>query len=770
MNSWSDRFALFICAGAVLYLLLASSVPTKSPLIKGSPLPSMNPQEPSISASAAFAPDLVTPGMESTVQGVEVYGSRRGGDVSTGVVQTRWYQPKPSFYMLLAGFPNGTRGKIYLELSTRTGLRRQNLSLDEDPNYWRLQRISLKDARNVISLRIVGVDTSTGSMGWVGFSQPFTIQSQDTLEVQKQLLLVILCVPASLVGFIGPGLILRARSTRAKSSVWLAVPGIVVMILFGLLAWKGPEVMSPIIISRFGLVTVALLTGFELARHPLTSITTRSERRVLGLLMLLIVLAVAKATYSLGPSGELYGGTLTRTLEVGERSDSRIPYEVVEIIGLRKNAYSKVANALFSPWNFSHRGPLAGMAASPIALAAGAQVPAVMLSEPWTLFDPEGFAAYRIAMIVLSGTSLLFVFALARLFLSDDWATFAFFVVAAAPFTIHELFFTWPKIPAAAFVLLGACFLKRSRPLFAGLAVGIGYLFHPSALLWVPFLLLAIPLLDPLRGLDRSVRIVTWAKRIGMTCVGLAFWLVVWRMINRGHFEQSGFFGYAHQAGLLPVTIGNWLWFRFLSATKTVVPLFVFLFYRTDPDLIPMGGTTQPWVQFVDQYWCTLPFACGFFFYFVLLRIAITAIRRARLWIVMIFLPAFLLFVAYFGAPNSGLMREGLHAWFLGFLVFCVIVWRRHLTDSRALWTFATAALAFRGIETLCVLVPFASWARGYLLQPPFTLSDFLCLVAMFFGSGYLVYYAIAQCRSLRYPVTHDLTHPGTTYTNAVHQ
>lgn len=770
MKSWTDRAALFICAAAVLFVVLASSVSTKSPLIHGSPLTSINPKEPAISGSEAFGQDLVVPGIASTVRGVELYGSRREGDKSTGVVQTRWYQPKPSFYMLLAGFPNGTRGNIYLELNTRTGSRRQNLHFDEDPNYWRLQKIRLQDARDVISFRVVAADTSTVSMGWLGFSQPFTIQSQDTLEAQKQLLLVILCIPACLVGFIGPGLIFRAGSRQAISPVWLVLPGILAMILLGLFAWKGPENISPAIISRIGLVTIALLAGYELIKHPLTSITTHTERRVLGLMVLLVVLAVAKATYSLGPSGELYRGSVTRTLEVGERADSRIPYEVVEIIALRKGAYSEIATALFSPWNFSHRGPLAGMAASPIVLASGAQVPAVMPSDPWTPFDPEGFAAYRIAVVVVSASSLVFVFALGRLFLDEKWSLFAFFVAAAAPFTIHELFFTWPKIAAASFVLLAVSFLKRRHPLFAGLAVGMGYLFHPSALLWVPFLLLSIPLLEPLPDLNGSARMFAWTKRAALACVGLAFWLVLWRIINRDHFEQAGFFGYVHQAGLLPVTIGNWLWFRLLSATKTVVPLFVFLFYRTDPDLIPIGGTTQPWVQFVDQYWCTLPFACGFFFYFVVLRIAVTAARRAALWIAVIFVPAFLLFVAYFGAPNSGLMREGLHAWFLALLIFCVVIWRNYLTGSRALWTLATVALASRGIETLCVLVPFASWSRGYLLQPPFAVSDWLCLLIMVLGSAYLVYYAISECRFLRSPVTHDATSTATTYRSAVHR
>ncbi len=744
----ADRIAILSCALALMFIIIASSVSNKPPEVDAAPLPAVNPHEPAFTGSG-FATNAGTPGLTSSVRGVDLYGSRVWGDLSTGTIRTRWYRPVPSFYLLLAGFPDRKRGYIYLELDTRTGLRHQELKLDEDPDYWRFQKIVLQQFRNVTAFRIVANDTSKVSMGWLGFSQPFTILRQDTPEVLKQLLLVILCIAASCACFIGPGLVVRVLLPRAQSTVWLVMPGILFMILLGLFAWKGPTMLSPVIISRVGLASVTLTVGYALTKRSLSSLTTHAERRALGLMLLLVALAVAKATYSVGPSNELLRGSISRTLEVGIRPDSRIPYHVVQLIGLRKGAYNEVAAGLLAPWNFSHRGPLASLAVSPIVLVSGANISAGMPDNPWTPFDGQGFAAYRIAMIVLGATSLLVIFALARLFLNEEWSMFAFFVAAAAPFTIHELFFTWPKLIAACFVLLSAYFIKRRHDFAAGSAMGLGYLCHPSALLWVPAILLTVPLFDSMRLLPRKTKILNWGKRMAVLCAGLALWMLIWRQVNRGHFEQSGFLSYFREAGLLPATIGNWLWFRVVTALKTLVPFYIFLFHRTDPDLVAVEGTPHAWVQFVQQYWCSLAFAAGFVFYLVLLRLTVTASRKATLWMVLVFLPSLTLFIVYFGAPNTGLMREGMHAWFLGFVVFAIVVWNRHLCASKALWRFATAALVFRGLETMCVLVPFASWSRGYLLQPPFQPSDLCSLAVMVAGSIYLAAYAAMQCRSL---------------------
>ena len=47
---------------------------------------------------------------------------------------------------------------------------------------------------------------------------------------------------------------------------------------------------------------------------------------------LIVGFGVAKANISVGPPGELDSGTVSRSLEVGAHSDSRISYHVVQLV------------------------------------------------------------------------------------------------------------------------------------------------------------------------------------------------------------------------------------------------------------------------------------------------------------------------------------------------------------------------------------------------------------------------------------------------------
>ncbi len=92
-----------------------------------------------------------------------------------------------------------------------------------------------------------------------------------------------------------------------------------------------------------------------------------------------------------------------------------------------------------------------------------------MPDQPWTVFDSEGFSAYRIVMIVMACCSLSAVFGVARLFLDEQWAFLAYLVTVTTPFVVHETYFTWPKLEAASLVLLASYLIVRRRFLLAGL-------------------------------------------------------------------------------------------------------------------------------------------------------------------------------------------------------------------------------------------------------------------------------------------------------------
>jgi hypothetical protein len=470
---------------------------------------------------------------------------------------------------------------------------------------------------------------------------------------------------------------------------------------------------------------------------------------VLGCILLLAAIAMARGIYSVGPSGELYQHAISRTLEASDRGDSRIPYHVVQLVGNRLHENGRAAELLLAPWNFSSRGPISGLAASPLVLSTGARPPSSVPVARWTVFDPEGFAAYRVCLTALFAAGLFIPFGLARLFLDEKWAFFAFLCAAAAPFTLHELFFTWPKLAAGTYALLGIYLGFRRRPLAAGLAVGIGYLLHPSALLSFPAVLLVASLRFR-EDCKPSLHLRHALRSAALAFSGFAFWFLIWRWINHGVVQQGGFLAYVKMAGTAPPTLMNWLAFRFQLLLDTLVPFWLFFFQPGDPALLPPDHQLHRWIYFVQQWWCCLPLGCGLLVsasFVWSLRRGWTRKAGALLW--LLFLPSLLLFLAYYGVPNTGLLREGLHAWVLGIMVFSAVIWYRSGPLPKSFWRFLRIAFVFRGFELLLVLLPVSAWRRGYVLQPPFQISDFLCLLTMLAGTAGLTLTVVRACREL---------------------
>jgi len=726
---------------ALSFAIAARLLPTEPLRVSGSKLAPVNPLEPEISGSG-FAPDAIFEKVPPHITGIELYGSAVAGDASTGLIRTRWYRAFPHFYLLLSGYPVNYGCEIYLEVFTPSdGIKKVPINFDENPEHWRLQRISLTEYPGATKVRIVASDDSKTARGWVGFSSPFTIPKQKDSEskgqLAKQLLLIIFCMTACLVAALGPGIVVRALVSRTVSPVWFPLPGILIISAIGLLIWLGPRDWLPATISRIALSLLFFCVGALLVRRPLTSLLSPEELKVLGVVILLVVVAIAKSSYSIGPSGELYRGTISHSLEGGGRSDSRISYHIVHLIAERLIPYGESEATYFAPWTFSHRGPVAALFAAPLVLCTkltGFANPSV--DPTWTLFDPQGFTAYRIAMIVLAAGSLFTVFGIARLWLDANWALLAFLVVAAAPFTLHEIFFTWPKLLAGSFVLLAAYLVVQRRFFSSGLAMGLGYLCHPSVLLCVP----GVVAISVLKG--KGWRVFSFA-------VSLSLVLLSWRLINGTHFHQDGFFSYFHDTVPFPFTPLNWVHSRLINLSMTLVPMSAFSYRESNPEIMAYGGLSHPWAQFIHQYWSTLAFGVGVIFYPVLIWLVAVGFVRQKAWAWLVILPPFALFLIYWGPGNSGLLREGLHGWVLGLLVFATVMWKLYFSNSIIFCRLATLALVLRGAETILMLVPFSAWSRGYVLQRPYAVSDFCVLAIMIFGTSALTFLVWLQCKTI---------------------
>jgi len=675
-------------------------------------------------------------------QNLRRFGSWTNGDSATGKTETAWFPPIPKFSLQVAGYPNSHGCEVYIEAETIGGLiKRIPIEGDEPMESWRVRDISLPTAEKIARFRIVATDNSSQPGGWVGFSQPFRF-IRNTRELSKQFAQLLLCAltaAAAVVALLFPGLWLRRRSPIAF--IWLPVPGFLLLAALGLLCWITPPVLGGRHISQFALAPLFAYALYHSLRFPLTGFTNSVERGVLLAVLLLASLSVSQATYSIGPLGELFAGSISRTLQVGDRSDSRIPYHVVQLAAAQADPHGALSSDLFGAGVFSNRTPLVPLAATPIVLAIPVELPKALPGQNWAIFDPEGFAAYRIVMIVIACCSLIAVFGLAGLFVDEQWALLAFLVAATTPFVVHETYFTWPKLESAWFLLLAAYLIARSKYLAAGVFWGIAYLCHPLALLFGPALVTILFLTGKRKFFSGLVNCAALAP-------GLVFCIALWFFVNRHEFHQTGFLSYVQMVdGAAGGTTADWLRSRWRSIANTLVPLRLFLEESQHHSINSLYRPSPSVIHFYFMYWNTLPFGVGITYFFFMLRFLYTGLWRARGWLLWVFAPSLLLFSSYWGFVSTGMLREGLHPWVLGLLTLSVVLWQKVSAGHRALSNACSLALLLRGVETLLMLLLPSLLTSHTGLSSQFFLSDALALLTMLASAAGL--YAVTYCQAL---------------------
>jgi hypothetical protein len=291
--------------------------------------------------------------------------------------------------------------------------------------------------------------------------------------------------------------------------------------------------------------------------------------------------------YSLSPVGELYHDEIRRTLEIGGRSDSRILYNVAQLIALRQGPTSPLPRDLYETWTFSDRGPLVGLVAAPLVLAGPTKL-SNNLGEPWTVFNSQGFGAYP----------LLYDYFRRSLPVVRVWNH------PAALLSVPALL--------GVIILLPPC--KGTRAGF-----------------W-----------------ERMQR---WTKAAMLLFLGLAFWMGFWRAVNAGHYSQGNFLGYLTDCGNLPKTLTNWAVYRLDRLLNTFIPLNQFLFYSADNNVNSLEGPSPAVVRFYVQPWSSVRFAVGLAFFFYQLPLVYIGIKNAAKWFVLTLLVPLLVFAAYMRQP-----------------------------------------------------------------------------------------------------------------------
>jgi len=581
-----------------------------------------------------------------------------------------------------------------------------------------------------VMLALLALAAAGGLLG--GFAKPPETVFGDRSGQLVDLIRVACTAALAWVLLLGPGIAWRAFAGRHDVGLgFLPLPGLALLVLTGGLAWAlaGSSDAYAVSLAVLGPVLAALLAAVLLWPGP-EGMLAPEERRVLMVVGSLFGLATARALWSLGPDGELFAGQISRTFEVGSRPDSRIPFHVVQLVAHGTGPYSELGASYFSPYNFSSRGPLAGIAEAPLVLLSGGKPPATMPEQGWAPFDAQGFMAFRLAAMAFSCTALLSLWTLTRRLAGSRAAQLAVLLAATAPVILHETWYTWPKLLAASFVLLAATCLISGRPLRAGALVGIGYLVHPMALLSVPALLLVA--LWPLAG--ARLKRPRLAPALWLL-LGIGAFALLWRLANGGHYQQDGFIDYITEAGP-GIRASPWgdpgVWFshRLESLGDTVVPMMLAIFHGDNTSINLIGGTSPLLIHISFQYWNTLPFGVAIVFFPLLLASLWRAWRRWMWPVTVAVLVPFLTFLAYWGSFTTGLLPEGLQAWVL--VLFAVVAIQQSTTGFP--WLRSTpvrAVLCLRTVEVLAVAFAPTLATRDELVSAGYDVTDSVAVLAM---------------------------------------
>lgn len=524
----------------------------------------------------------------------------------------------------------------------------------------------------------------------------------------------------------GPGVLWRALPGRRPGLAFVPLPGLALLALTGVLAWALGGVVEPqvtcfaVLGPVLGLVLGAVLGGGE------EDLFEPEEQRALALVGCVLGFAIGRALWSLGPEGELFAGTISRTLQVGDRSDSRIPFLIPQLIAHHHAPYSQVATEYFAPYDFSSRGPLPGLASAPIVFLSGGRPPQGFAEEPWKPFDPAGFMAFRLAMMTFACTAFLSLWDLVRRLGGLRAAHFALLLAATTPFLLDEVWFTWPKLLGASLVLVGAIFIVERKAFRSGVAIGVAYLMHPGAILSMAAA--GLVALWPLRG--ASWRQPDW-RALALLIAGAAISLLAWRLYNGSHYSQNDFAEYLTSNGneANPPLL-HWLGYRVTSLANTVVPMLLPFANTHDHTLNVVDGASPFAVHFFFQYWNTFPFGLGILFF----PFALVGLWKAfRLWrwpvLAAIVIP-FAAFAVYWGGSRTGMLREGLQWWVL--VVLATIALQQAAAGFPWLRSKPIRAiLSLRAAELVLIATGPALCTGEGLVSSTFELSDLAALALM---------------------------------------
>ena len=664
-------------------------------------------QKSSVGESAWKSDRLIAAGFPRNLDSLQTRISDVGDETFTGEHRTGWYRPEKRSGIMVSGNPVLAGNRLEIEARLTDGSIVALPFKGDNPNE-RWVEWSVPLPAGTEALRIHAVDGSTGSEGWMGFSEPFALDWWQTIDLWM-VLQTLSTVVLTILLLLGPGAVWRARRRSSfMSMLWL---GPLLLASGGMLSWVLGGIAPSALTASVWVVASLTITVWMAWRDRIWLKWSRVEAQVLAVIAVCVLGATANAAFSGGPQGELYGGTISRTLEIGGHSDSRVSFIITQLVAHHLAPNGTVSEESYSPWHFSSRGPLAGLAAAPVVLATGGLPPSSSLGQPWTPFDRYGFATYRIVMITLAALSLIAVTSLLKYIANEQAALIGVSLLALAPFFWHELYFSWPKLITGAWVLAAFQTVLEGKTAKGALWLGSAYLWHPLALLSAPFFGLWLLLRRPAplwrRFCDASI----------FGAIVLAV-IAVWQLSGGRSENQGGFLQYFWAAGGVYNTSASVWWAsRWTSFANTFVPFYVVLFHADHPSFNALGMHSSPLVHFFLQYWTAAPFAIGLVTSCALFPTLVRAIARQPQVAAITLVGPTLFLTLYFGVSSMGMMCEPGHVLFLSGWVF--LIWGAG--DQFPRWTMSKVFAAMRATEVF--LMMFAptlvngTWDRLWLLN-----------------------------------------------------
>ncbi|HEY3673528.1 MAG TPA: hypothetical protein VGN51_21510 [Acidimicrobiia bacterium] len=559
---------------------------------------------------------------------------------------------------------------------------------------------------------------------------------------------IVIAAGAGVCFLLGPGIVWRRIRPRGliSNTAFLWIPGAVYLFVAGLVAWGLAHYGDPAITTALLLLPVPVAV-LVCVRQWTPHLVPTQERTAIALFLLVFSVGVGVSVWSQGPEGELYGGTISRTLEAGPRSDSRISYHVIELLAHGDSPYSAIGASYYAPYNFYARGPLAGLGAGAVVMAGHASPERAAPEAPWEPFDRQGFMTYRIMMMLMNATAVLAAFGLASTFLRPRFAVAAAALVALSPFVVYQTYFTWPKLLAASYTLAAAVALVRRRPLVAGLLLGLGYLAHPSTLFAVPSLLLAllvlrqqgVPLLSSssMEGGAACVGppgFVRWCRDAVVAAIGLGAVYYAWQLANAGHVVNY-FSDYLSSAyGHIHASPHDWVNSRLDLTANTFVPFRQAFTDAHDRFTNVVGGRSPFLVRVGEQWRGTVTVAVGLIYLPMFVYGFVRFARRAWLLAVVMFLLPVLSLIVFWGANTTGLLQEGLHATFL-LALLASFVGHTALPHSRVVGRWVRVSATARIVEIAFIVGGPTIATTGLLGGGVFRVTDVFAL-ALLVASG----------------------------------